>query len=242
MRRLVQPISTRAAAVLGAGAARSIYTQWGSIVHEDGINEAAKMTWLQRISSQTSFRSFYFWHVPEVPVPQGVTMSPSEVYLMSVLEDDLKRLLAIEWCFDFDSFWEDRVKSHTRVFRALYEPSTGGFLKFLVGNAATNAAGKFENEKRLNKIVSALKWAKQTERIYSGINHARFHMQRHVFDAFEREKILAGCVEAVETFKNDVPAEFRRKATAELDTYLANMRHWVWDCPNAKREFPRQLA
>jgi hypothetical protein len=239
MRRLSQQASVR---LVSATAARSIYTQWGSVVHEDGVNEASKMTWLQRITSQSSFRSFYFWHVPQVAVPAGVTMSSSEQYLLSVLEDDLKRLLAVEWCFDFDSFWKDRVASHSRLFTALYVPNSAGMLKFLVGNASANAAGRCENEKRLNKLQSALKWALETERVYSMISLERFHMQRHVFDAFEREKILGATVAAIEEFKSKVPAEFRRKATAELDTYLANMRHWIWDCPNAKREFPRQLA
>jgi hypothetical protein len=66
-------------------------------------------------------------------------------------------------------------------------------------------------------------------------------MQREVFDALEREKILAGCVVLVEEFKDEVPAEFARKATTDLEFHLSNLRHWVWDAPNAKMYFPRQL-
>jgi hypothetical protein len=211
-------------------------------VHEDGVIAQTNKSWWERITAQSPFRSFVFWHVPEAEVPAGVTMSASEQYLLSVLDDDIKRLLAVEWCFDFDAFWKDRVASHTRLFNILYTSNTGGFMKFVVGNASANAAGRVENARRLNKLQAALKWAVETEKVYSMISLERFHMQRHVFDALEREKILAACVAAVDDFKARVPAEFSRKATAELDTYLANMRHWIWDCPNAKREFPRQLA
>merc|ERR1712093_243943 len=110
------------------------------------------------------------------------------------------------------------------------------------GNASDNAAAKAAAETKLNYLKSALKGAQESEKAYSAIANARFRMQREVFDAFEREKILAGCVVVCDDLAANVPSEFKRKATMDVEWHLNNMRHWVWDAPNAKQTFKRRLA
>jgi len=119
--------------------------------------------------------------------------------------------------------------------------SSSGWAKLIFSDCSANEEAKVYVGSRLALLQSTLKWAKEAEQNYSAIVRARFYMQRNVFDALEREKILAGCVVLVEDFKKKVPAEFARKATADLEFHLNNLRHWVWDAPNAKMHFPRQL-
>jgi hypothetical protein len=234
------PVAVAAATLSAAQIPRrGVYTTWGTVVLEEGV--AKGKSWIERITSHGSYRSFDVNHLPVAAVPKGVTLSPSEEYLYSAILDDTKRLLATDWTLDFDSFWSDRVESHETLFNVLYGKE-GGIRRMIFGDASGNAAGEIEVRKALNKLKSVLKWAQETERCYSAIANARFRMQREVFEAFEREKILAGCVEAVQEFEDRVPFEYKRKAKQELGLYLGNMRHWVYDCPNAKRAFPRVLA
>ena len=235
------------AAVVASGAqTRQVYSIYHTTVHETQITKGEAD--LSRATSVSKVRGFDFAHVPVVTANNRVLggefisrMSAPEVYLYSAIQEDIKRLMGVDWTYDFDSMWRDRVDSHHSLYRTLYNRSSM-LLCFLVGDASANKEGRQEMDCVLNQLDSTLKWAEETERCYSAIAKARFQMQREVFEAFEREKILAGCVEVVENFKASVPSEFRRKACAELDFHLGNMRHWVWDCPNAKRTFPRQLA
>lgn len=238
MRRLVTRSLTSAACA--ATATRGVYSIWGSVVLEEPI--AQNKTWLERITSQSAYRSFSFLHFVEQKAPEGVKLTAAELYLYSAVVDDINRLNAIDWTFDFDPFWRDRVQSHVDLFEILYVPGRRGLMKMIFGNASDNRDGRVLLERKINKLKATLQWAEETERRFSAIANARFTMQREVFEAIEREKILAQCVELVEEFKQKVPAEFSRKAVGELDNHLMNMRHWIWDCPNAKRTYPRRLA
>ncbi|KAG8348469.1 hypothetical protein TRVL_00718 [Trypanosoma vivax] len=219
------------------GPSRGIYTTWSSIPNESW---ATKEPWLQRITNQSRYRSFDFWHVPEVKTPDGIKLSQVEQYLLSCVEDDTKRLLNLSWTFDFDPFWWDRVNSHEKLYRIIYT-NEFSFFRYIFGDHSENLMGQRYIEKKLNYLRSVLHWAFETEKCYSAIAKARFTVQRDVWNALERERYLAGCVEAVELFKREVPQEFSEKALGELENHLTNMRHWVWDCPNAKRLYP-QLA
>lgn len=236
MRRISAPC---ASVVSGCVAVRSVYSIWGSVVLETPI--AQNKTWLERITSQSAYRSFNIHHIPQIAAPEGVKLSTTEQYLLSAIEDDINRLMAIDWTFDFDAFWRDRVNQHSETFDIMYKPGRG-FSKLIFGNHVNHREGRALIESKMNRLKATLQWAEETERRFSAIANARFHMQREVWDAFEREKILASCVELVEEFKKNVPAEFYRKSVGELDNHLMNMRHWVWDCPNAKRTYPRRLA
>lgn len=236
MRRV---LSRTAAPVALSTAVRGVYSTWGSVILEEPI--AHNKTWLERITSQSAYRSFAFQHIVEAPAPAGTEFAPAEQYLYSALLDDVKRLMSVDWTVEFDPFWRDRVLQHQELFDILYKPGRG-LSKLLFGNASDNVKGRLANERELNRLKAILQCAEETEKRYSAMSNARFHMQREVFDALEREKILAACVEIVEEFKATVPAEFARKAVGELDNHLMTMRHWVWDCPNAKRTYPRRLA
>ena len=234
------------AAVAAGTQARQVYSIYHVTVHEPQVTKGEAE--ISRATSQSKLRGFDFAHIPVVTSDNKTVggefitrMSAPEVYLYSAIQDDIKRLMGVDWTYDFDSMWRDRLQSHQGLFNTLYKRSSL-LLCFLVGDASANTEGRMEVERALNQLHSTLKWAEETERCYSAIAKARFQMQREVFEAFEREKILAGCVEVVEGFKASVPSEYRRKACAELEFHLGNMRHWVWDCPNAKRTFPRQLA
>ncbi|RNF15729.1 succinate dehydrogenase subunit [Trypanosoma conorhini] len=225
-----------AASVLAAPT-RGIFTVWGSIPLEDW---ATKESWLKRITNLSKYRSFEFSHVPEVEAPPGLKLSAVELYLLSCVEDDTKRLLNISWTYDFDSFWTDRVNSHDLLYKALYQRQFPIY-RFFLGDCSSNEAGRKYIEKKLNYLKAVLHWAAMTERRYTAIMKARFVVQREVWNALERERYLMGCVEIVESFKTKVPAEFAAKAIGELETELGTVRHWVWDCPNAKRTY-KQLA
>lgn len=242
MRRVcIRPL-TRAVPAAAAllNHARGVYSIWGSVVLEAPM--AQNKTWAERITSQHAYRSFANQNFPEAVVPENVCLSATEQYLLSAIEDDSKRLMGVDWTFDFDPFWRDRVQQHIDTFGIIYTENRNSFAKMIFGNASDNKEGKLLIERKLNVLKSIMHCAEETERVFSAIANARFHMQREVFDAFEREKILAGCVQIVEDFKKTVPVDFHRKAVGELDNHLMNMRHWVWDCPNAKRTFPRRLA
>lgn len=228
--------------VASCAAARGVYSIWGSVVLETPI--AQNKTWLERITSQSAYRSFSMGHIPESSTPSEearAALSNTETYLLSAIEDDITRMMAVDWTFDFDPFWRDRVQQHVDTFSILYQPGKG-IAKMMFGNQQHNAVGRNLIEPKLNRLKAILSCAEETERRFSAIANARFHMQREVFDGLEREKILAGCVDIVEEFKQIVPEDFKRKAVGELDNHLMNMRHWIWDCPNAKRTYPRRLA
>ncbi|CUG06687.1 Hypothetical protein, putative [Bodo saltans] len=241
MRRICnRVIATPSAALVAGQQVRSVYSIWGSVVLEEPMSQ--NKTWAERITSQHEYRSFINQTIAEVPAPSGVTLSATEQYLLSAIEDDTKRLLSVDWTFDFDPFWRDRVQQHVDTFTIIYTEDRNKFAKIIFGNSSSNKEAKLFVERKLNVLKATIQWAEDTERVYSAIANARFHMQREVFDAFEREKILAGCVEIVDDFKKRVPVDFSRKAVGELDNHLMNMRHWIWDCPNAKRTYSRRLA
>ncbi|EKG05767.1 succinate dehydrogenase subunit [Trypanosoma cruzi] len=216
---------------------RGIFTAWGSIPLEAW---ASQEPWLTRISSMSKYRSFEFFHVPEVEAPEGIQLSAVEKYLLSCVEDDTNRLLNLSWTYGFDSFWSDRVYSHEVLFQILYQHNYPIY-KFFLGDCSSNEEGRKYIEKKLNYLKSVLQWAVMTERCYTTIAKARFTLQREVWNSLERERYLMGCVEALEEFKKEVPREFAEKAIGELETELSSVRHWVWDCPNAKRLY-KQLS
>ena len=71
----------------------------------------------------------------------------------------------------------------------------------IFSDCSENVKAKQHVAARLAYLQSTLQWALEAERNYSAIVRARFDMQRTVFDALERERILAGCVVLVEEFK-----------------------------------------
>eukprot|EP00758_Cryptobia_borreli_P010974 Tbor_TRINITY_DN5618_c1_g5::TRINITY_DN5618_c1_g5_i1::g.8468::m.8468 len=232
-------------AIVPAVQFRSVYSPWHTVPHEEEVSKGIPLT--TRISNLENYRHFDFFHIP-VSTTCGSNksqiidnMSPSELYLYSAIEEDIRRLRGVDWTYDFDLFWRDRLISHQTAAEVLYK-KRGGFMSLILGDSSRHTEGAFEVQKILNQLQDIVKWAEETEKCYSAIANARFKMQREVFEAFEREKILTGCVEIVEDFRNRVPAEFSRKACTELDSHLAIMRHWVWDCPNAKMTYPRILA
>jgi hypothetical protein len=233
--------SKAAVATAAASQVRSTYSIWGSIVHEGNSLQAHKdKTLLEKLTHQSDLKGFQLQHTPDVE-HAGLALTPAERYLHSALADDTKRLLNVDWTHDFDSFWADLVASHAAMFEVLY--GEGHTLqKWVMGNCSKNAAAKLEASKKLSYLQSALAAAQDTERCHSAIVKARFTMQREIFDAFEREKLMAGVAVLCNEHKARVPAEFRRKATVDLDWHKANMRHWVWDAPIAKAQFPRELA
>lgn len=241
--------SPTAAASVSVAATRGVYSIWGSVPHEgnNGVEKANDQTpTIQKVFSPVGTR---FWRLTTVPavdkasLPANVQLSAPEEYLLSGIEDDIKRIQSVDWTVDFDSFWADRVYSHQSLYNSLYTTCSGSaWSKLIFSDCSANAAAIEYIGARLAYLNSTLKWAQETERCYSAIVNARFHMQRHVFDALEREKILAGCVVVCEDYKERVPAEFAKKGTSDLEFHLNNMRHWVWDAPNAKMEFPRALA
>jgi hypothetical protein len=242
------PCCTSSAALVSAS--RGVYSIWGSVVHEhdhDIVKPNDQTPTIQKVLSPIGTRYWRLFTVPAVDlssVPAGVKLSQPEEYLLSGIEDDIKRIGAVDWTVDFDSFWADRVYSHQALFTALYSTNSTGnsFSKLIFSDCSGNETGREYVASRLALLQATLKWAEETERAFSAIARARFEMQRHVFDALDREKILAGCVVVVDEFKERVPAEFARKATTDLEFHLNTMRHWVWDAPNAKMHFPRQLA
>lgn len=264
MRRLV-PSSQRCVLTAAASAAisppvqrRSIYSQWGTTDHDPAVTKGT--TFLERLTRGSGQRSFALFHTPRTAVLPGAggasaatALTEPEVYLHSALSDDTQRLLRVDWTTELDPFWRDRVESHAVLYDTLYGDATAwGVRRLIFGRAAASstAAGaegalspaQQEAQSKLAYLRSVLKWAEQCEACYSSIYKARFSMQRGVFCPIEREKILAGCVAMCNTFKAEVPAEFRRKATQDLEWHLGILRHWVWDCPNAKQHFPRELA
>jgi hypothetical protein len=227
-------LSRRAVACIGPRTgARSVQSIWGSFTLHSSEPH------LTRVFTQSKFRSFDTSHVPELDTLGCTT---EEQYLLSAIKDDTQRLLKVDWTYDFDPFWADRVDSHARLFEVLYFPDRNRIRRMFVGSASPNSTARKEIEASLNYLKEALRWAMETEKNYTAIVNERYAMQRAVFDALEREKILAGCADLCERFKLQVPNEFRRKATTDLEAHLGNMRHWVWDCPNAKMHFPRKLA
>ena len=249
-RRFAATSSSVAAVTATASAVtstRAIYTIWGTIPHEKSPHAPNDPTpTFHKYLNTEGTRYHRLMTVPAVnpsTLPDHIKLSEPEEYLLSGIEDDLKRINAVDWTVDFDSFWTDRVFSHEKLYEILYTSgsSSSGWAKLIFSDCSANEEAKLYVGSRLALLQSTLKWAKEAEQNYSAIVRARFDMQRTVFDALEREKILAGCVVLVEDFKKKVPAEFARKATADLEYHLNNLRHWVWDAPNAKMHFPRQL-
>jgi len=190
---------------------------------------------------QGTLRSFKNTYFPDVGTAD---MSAQGSYLLSGIQYDLQKLSEVDWTAEFDSFWADQVKGHEKMYDILYTDQGGRLYKFLVGD---RRGAQFEAERKtilrdLNILRATLKWAQRTERCFTAIAQTRFTMQREVWCPIERERLLLGCAEAYVAFTQEVPAQFEKKATKELQWHLTTMRHWVWDCPNAKRVYSRLLA
>lgn len=230
-------MATTAAATALASPCRQIYTTWGSVPCEEW---AGKESWLRRITNKSAYKSFEFFHVPVVEKPQ-FEMNAVETYLLSCIEDDIQRLTHIAWGYDFDPYWHDRVNSHSMLYSIIYEDKFPVY-KFIFGDCSHKEAERKCIEQRLNYLKSVLHWAAMTERRFTAITKVRYHMQREVWNALERERALASCTEIVEAFERRVPEEFKAKAMSELNVHLTNMRHWVCDLPNVKSTFTRRMA
>lgn len=217
---------------------RCIYTNFGAIACEPW---AKKESWLTRFLHQSSYRSFDFHHSPQAEVPEGLQFSSVELYLLSRIEDDTNRLLSLSWAYDFDPFWADAVASHVALYNTIYK-GHHPIRRLFLGDCSKNTAAKQHIEQKLNRLKDIHHWATVTEGCYSVIYKTRYSAQRSVFNALERERYLAGAVEAVEDVRAKVPAELEQKVMSELDLHLVNLRHWFNDCPNAKRTFTRRLA
>ena len=240
MFRRVSAVSTSRAVAIQATGARSIYSIWGTVCHDP--KATGGKSFIQQWQNESGTRAFALNNTPvtTTTAANGNPLAPQEVYLLNAIEDDYKRIMSVDWTVEFDPFWADRVESHQKLFNTLYTRGSG--LRRMMIGSYPDSEGKLQAAIALNKLQACLKWATACETSYSKIIEERYVMQRQVYDPVQREKILAGCVEVCEEFKKDVPVEFKRKAVADLEWHLGNMRHWIWDCPNAKQTYPRQLA
>eukprot|EP01060_Flectonema_neradi_P004957 TRINITY_DN1327_c0_g2_i1.p1 TRINITY_DN1327_c0_g2~~TRINITY_DN1327_c0_g2_i1.p1 ORF type:complete len:219 (+),score=33.84 TRINITY_DN1327_c0_g2_i1:44-700(+) len=194
---------------------------------------------IQSLTNWKGCRGSTHTHYPILNNLKGFSSGGSQ--LISAIEHDINRILAVDWTTDFSGFWADQVATHQNAYTNLYEGGCGLFGSF-VSLKDPPAEEKQHIKARLQYLQSALKWAEQCESNYTEIFDQRFKMQREVFAAPEREMILASCTELCEKFAADVPSEFRRKATKDLEWHLWNLRHWVWDAPRVKAAFPITMA
>ncbi|KNH08026.1 succinate dehydrogenase subunit [Perkinsela sp. CCAP 1560/4] len=154
-------------------------------------------------------------------------LSQNGSYFLSQIVHDIDKLRKVDWTVELDPFWRDQAANHRSLYSFLYDA------KSREAEVLNFALNYFEN---------MVQCAFQTEAAYSRIFYAKFHMQRGVRDPIEREKILLGCAESFEKFKKTIAKEHATKAVKELHWQLMGIRHWVWDCPNAKRIYSRILA
>eukprot|EP00009_Paramoeba_aestuarina_P006003 CAMPEP_0201510056 /NCGR_PEP_ID=MMETSP0161_2-20130828/2908_1 /ASSEMBLY_ACC=CAM_ASM_000251 /TAXON_ID=180227 /ORGANISM="Neoparamoeba aestuarina, Strain SoJaBio B1-5/56/2" /LENGTH=246 /DNA_ID=CAMNT_0047905173 /DNA_START=1 /DNA_END=741 /DNA_ORIENTATION=- len=162
------------------------------------------------------------------------SLSQSGSYLLSLVVHDIDKLRKSDWTIELDPLWMDQAINHRNLYKMLYEKNS----------EASDARQAFITDFALKYFEDMVQVAFQTEAAYSKIFYAKFHMQRSVRDPVEREKILLRCAEVFEEFKSTVPAEYSKKAIAELQWQLAAIRHWVSSsgCENAKRLYSRILA
>eukprot|EP01063_Lacrimia_lanifica_P024261 TRINITY_DN32202_c0_g1_i1.p1 TRINITY_DN32202_c0_g1~~TRINITY_DN32202_c0_g1_i1.p1 ORF type:complete len:224 (+),score=89.87 TRINITY_DN32202_c0_g1_i1:52-723(+) len=214
-------------------ARRGIHSVYGGFKNQ-GSGAVSSMT------SWTSCRGSVNTHYREAPGLEGYSSSGKQ--LASAVQHDIDRLLASDWTTDYSGFWEDQVALHANTFTNLYDGGVHTLIAPLTELSNYKPEEKTAIKLKLDYLKAAHKWAERTQEIYSAIFDLRTEMQVHVWDAIEREKILAQCTEACENFAKEVPSEFRRKATKDLEWHLWNLRHWVWDAPNVKRAFPVTMA
>lgn len=245
MRRVAFSSMTRAVAAATALSAvetpaRGIYTNFASIATEPW---AMKEGWVKRLTSQSSYRSFDFHHIPVAtpPADLGLSLSGPEQFLLSSIEDDTARLLSLSWAYDFDPYWKDAVYSHEELFKTLYK-GKNPFRRIFLGNCSAKVKEMQYVEAKLNRLLAVYEWARITEEAYTSIYKTRYMMQRTIFNQVERERYLCGCVEMVEELRKKVPAELEQKIMGEIDLHLTNLRHWVNGCPIGKTTFTRKLA
>lgn len=217
---------------------RSIYPSFSAIACEPWAKEES---WLKRLMSRSTYRSHDVLHTPEVSPPKHLSFSAVEIFLLSRIEDDTKRLLSVSWAYDFDSYWGDAVHSHEALMKTIYKGERP-FRQWLLGDCSAKKKEMLYIESKLNYLLSLYEWACITEETYSKIYRVRYMMQRTIFNQLERERYLCGCVEAVERVRNTVPQELEEKVMRELDLHLVNLRHWVNGCPVGKTTFTRRLA
>eukprot|EP00759_Apiculatamorpha_spiralis_P040482 PhF_6_TR39040/c0_g1_i1/m.58426 len=207
-----------------------------------GVGWTKKRPFLTSYFGQAALRSHSNTNFAEVDHPE--VKSEQGKYLYSAIEYDLSQLGKVDWTSEFDSFWTDQVQGHQQLFNTVYTENATRLEKLFIGDlrSADHDAERKVISKKLNELRSMLHWATETEKVFTAIYDTRFHMQREVWDAVERERMLLGCAEAYTNFCDQVPSVFQKKATKELLWHLMTMRHWVWDCPNAKRVYSRLLA
>lgn len=218
---------------------RTIYPSFSAIACEPW---ATKESWLTRLLSRHSYRSFDVLHSPQATTPAGLQLSSVETYLLSRILDDTERLRNLSWTYDLDPYWVDALYSHEELFKTLYVKGQHSFRALFLGDCSSKTKEKQYIESKLNTFASLVHWAQITEETYTSIYKVRFMMQRTVYNQLERERYLCGCVEAVEAVRAKVPEELYEKVMGELDLYLTNLRHWVNGCPVGKATFTRQLA
>ena len=164
-------------------------------------------------------------------------------YLLSQVIHDIDKLRKVDWTVELDPYWKDQVVNHRMMHNILYKGEGTAIMRMIT----TKPQPTNPNEAKiigvaLTYLENMVQCAFKTEAVYSQIFYAKFHMQRGVRDPIEREKILLGCAEAFDNFQKEVMAEHSKKALKELHWHVMGIRHWVWDCPNAKRIYSRILG
>eukprot|EP01061_Rhynchopus_euleeides_P035041 TRINITY_DN59083_c0_g1_i1.p1 TRINITY_DN59083_c0_g1~~TRINITY_DN59083_c0_g1_i1.p1 ORF type:complete len:239 (+),score=89.97 TRINITY_DN59083_c0_g1_i1:38-718(+) len=211
---------------------RCIHSVYGGFANQGAGAIGSALSWDScRGSQNTHFREL-----------RGLEhLTPAGRKLVSSIVHDTERLLAGDWTTDFSGFWQDQVQMHKSEVINLYEGGENPIGALLCGLSSFEPEEKALVLKKLSYLEAAFKAASECQAIYTVIYDQRFRMQREVWDAVEREKILAACTELCEEFAQNVPSEFKRKATKDLEWHLWNLRHWVWDAPNVKAAFKNTM-
>eukprot|EP00667_Euglena_gracilis_P024159 EG_transcript_27641 len=228
MHRLAIVAARRAATP--AVAARGLFT-WGLINHDEFRGQAIHKT------------RYFKENFAVVDAPASIQSQQGRV-MYSEIQADLDQLLHTDWTYQFNPYWADIAESHTMALEMLYEGRPGttpgtvlGRLTGLLPDLSDRMEERDTIKKTLGELKEALEWAQKTEAVYSQIFDQRFKMERTVWDAFEREKVLAGLVQMYLEFFQTVPDKFKRKVKRELEYHVFSLRRMVHDCPNVKRAF-----
>ncbi|KAJ9470139.1 succinate dehydrogenase subunit [Diplonema papillatum] len=215
-----------------ASQGRLIHSAYGGFPNQGAGDVASMMSWgACRGSIQTHFRLDN--------TIEG--LSPAGTKLASAIRHDTDRLMHTDWTTDFSAFWDDQVHMHENEYVNLYEGGLNPLISLFTSVENATTEEKDVVKKDLKYLQACHKWANKSNEIYTYIFDERFRMQREVFDPVEREKILASCTEMVEKFRDEVPADFRKKAAKDVEWHLWNLRHWVWDAPATKAVFKNTM-
>jgi len=183
-----------------------------------------------------------------VDAPKAIHSEHGRV-MYSEIQADLDQLLYTDWTYLFNPYWADQVHSHVTAFQLLYDgrpPSSPATIVGRLLGQLPNLSDRLEEKQLisepLKEFQETVEWAYKTEAIYSQIFDQRFHMERAVWEPFERERVLAGLVQLYLDYFQTVPDKFKVKVKRELEYHLFSLRRMVPDCPNVKRAFPTLMA